>query len=242
MLSTSRNPPDTPSLADALEAVRGRIQRAAAHAGRDVAGLTLLAVTKGQPAARIVEAASLGLRSFGENYVAEALPKIHQLAPLDLDWHFIGRLQANKTRAVAAHFNWVHGVDRAQIAGRLSEQRSHFAPPLNLCLQVNVLGEASKGGVAPAELPALIDAVAGLPRLRLRGLMCMLPHDAPEALQHEGFSRLRSLRDAEAGRGILLDTLSMGMSDDLEVAVAEGSTLLRIGSALFGVRPTPQVD
>jgi pyridoxal phosphate enzyme (YggS family) len=226
MLSISRN----------LASVRARLGRAAADAGRDPATVLLLAVSKGQPADRIREAAGLGLASFGENYVAEALQKIQDLAPLGLDWHFIGRLQANKTRPVAAHFDWVHGVDRPQIAQRLSDQRPPSAPPLNVCLQVNVLGEASKGGVAPADLPSLIDAVKDLPRLRLRGLMCMLPHDAPVAVQHQGFARLRALREDAAARGIPLDTLSMGMSDDLEAAVAEGSTILRIGTALFGAR------
>jgi len=211
---------------------------AAVAAGRNPDDVTLLAVSKGQSAARIREAAGLGLRSFGENYVAEAVPKVQALADLGLDWHFIGRLQANKTRPVALHFDWVHGVDREPIARRLSDQRGHFVPPLNICLQVNVLGEASKGGVTPAELPALIDAVRDLPRLRLRGLMCMLPYEAPEALQREGFGCLRQLRDEAAARGILLDTLSMGMSDDLEAAIAEGSTLVRIGTALFGERVT----
>lgn len=236
MISTTHIPPAGSDLAARLGAVRDRLARAARAAGRDPADILLLAVSKGQPVERIREAAALGLHSFGENYVAEAVTKIQQLAALDLDWHFIGRLQANKTRPVATHFAWVHGIDRAQIARRLSDQRGHFAPPLNVCLQVNVLGEASKGGVPPEELPELIDAVKELPRLRLRGLMCMLPHDAPEALQREGFARLRQLRDEAIGRGIALDTLSMGMSDDLEAAVAEGSTLLRIGTALFGAR------
>mgnify|MGYP006286370035 CR=1 FL=1 len=230
--------PQNPSLADRLAALRARIAAAATAAGRDAADILLLAVSKTQPEARIREAADLGLRSFGENYVTEAVAKISQLEPLGLEWHFIGRLQANKTRPVAMHFDWVHGVDRIALARRLSEQRGHFAPPLNLCLQVNVLGEASKGGVTPAELPALIDAVMELPRLRLRGLMCMLPYAAPQALQREGFGQLRTLRDAAIARGIPLDTLSMGMSDDLEAAVAEGATILRIGSALFGARAT----
>jgi pyridoxal phosphate enzyme (YggS family) len=224
------------SIPQNLAAVRARLHGAASAAGRDPATVLLLAVSKGQPADRVREAAALGLASFGENYVAEALQKIQELAPLGLDWHFIGRLQANKTRPVAAHFDWVHGVDRPQIAQRLSAQRSPATPPLNICLQVNVLGEASKGGIAPADLPALLDAVKDLPRLRLRGLMCMLPHDATAALQHEGFARLRQLLEDAAARGIPLDTLSMGMSDDLEAAVAEGSTILRIGTALFGAR------
>lgn len=236
MLSNPQNSPSDADLVRNLGTVRARIAAAAAAAGRDPAAIRLLAVSKGQPAARIRAAAALGLTDIGENYVAEALPKIGQLQSLGLAWHFIGRIQANKTRPIAAHFDWVHGVDRPEIAQRLSEQRGHFAPPLNLCLQVNVLGEASKGGVSPEALPALLDAVAGLPRLRLRGLMCMLPYAAAPELQQEGFGRLRTLRDAAVARGIALDTLSMGMSADLEAAVAAGSTLLRIGTALFGPR------
>lgn len=235
MLSTTQNSTVT-DLAGNLDDVRGRIARAAAAAGRDPDALLLLAVSKGQPSERIRSAAGLGLKDFGENYVAEALPKIHALVPLGLTWHFIGRVQANKTRPIAANFDWVHGVDRVEIARRLSDQRGHFAPPLNICLQVNVLGETSKGGIAPDALPALLDAVREFPRLRVRGLMCMLPHGASADLQHEGFGRLRSLLNAAVAGGAVLDTLSMGMSADLEAAVAEGSTLLRIGTALFGQR------
>lgn len=236
MLSTPQFPQPDSGLHDRLEAIRARVVRSATDAGRDPSGVSVLAVSKGQPAERLRAAAALGLRAFGENYVAEALPKIQALAALGLEWHFIGRLQANKTRPVATHFAWVHGLDRLDIARRLSEQRGHFMPPLNVCVQVNVLGEASKGGVGPSELPALLEALRPLPRLQLRGLMCMLPYEAPLPLQHEGFARLRHLRDEAVARGIPLDTLSMGMSDDLEAAVAEGSTLLRIGTALFGAR------
>jgi pyridoxal phosphate enzyme (YggS family) len=237
MLSTPQNSADS-ALAGNLYAVRARIAAAATAAGRDPAGIRLLAVSKGQAAERIRAAATLGLTDFGENYVAESVPKIVQLATLGLTWHFIGRIQANKTRVIAAHFQWVHGIDRTEVARRLSDQRSHFVPPLNICLQVNVLGEQSKAGVSPEQLPALLDAVRGLPRLTLRGLMCMLPYGAAPDLQREGFGRLRLLRDAAAARGITLDTLSMGMSADLEAAVTEGSTLLRIGTALFGPRTT----
>ena len=235
MLSTPQNSPD-PLLAGKLDTVRARITAAAAGAGRDPVGIRLLAVSKGQSADRIRAASGLGLTDFGENYVAEAVPKTMQLAALGLTWHFIGRIQANKTRIIAAHFDWVHGIDRLQVAERLSSQRSHFALPLNACLQVNVLGEASKAGVTPAGLPALIEAARALPRLRLRGLMCMLPYGADPATQREGFGRLRQLRDDAAARGTALDTLSMGMSEDLEAAVEQGSTLLRIGTALFGPR------
>jgi len=236
MLSTPHIPQSGTSLGERLATLRARVDAAALEAGRDPASLQILAVSKGQPAGRLQEAAALGLTAFGENYVAEALPKIQALSALGLDWHFIGRLQANKTRPIATHFAWVHGVDRLDIARRLSEQRSHFAPPLNVCVQVNVLGEASKGGVAPGDVAGLLAALQPLPRLRLRGLMCMLPYEAPTSQQHEGFALLRSLRNSAVARGIPLDTLSMGMSDDLEAAVAEGSTILRIGTALFGAR------
>jgi len=235
MLSTAQNSLLAP-LAANLARLRERMARAAAQAGRNPDALTLIAVSKGQPAERIAAAAQLGLRDFGENYVAEALPKIAQLASQGLCWHFIGRVQANKTRIIAGHFDWVHSVDRSEVAGRLSAQRSHFVPALNLCLQVNVLGEASKAGVAAQALPALIDAVQGLPRIRLRGLMGMLPYEASPALQAEGFGRLRQLLEAAQARGIALDTLSMGMSADLEAAVTQGATHLRIGTALFGER------
>ena len=239
MLSTAQNSPDS-ALAANLEAVRARIARAAAAAHRDLAGIGLLAVSKGQDSTRIRAAASLGLTDFGENYVTEALPKLAALAGLALTWHFIGRIQGNKTRVIAAQFAWVHGVDRAQVAERLSAQRGHFTTPLNLCLQVNVLGEPSKAGVSPAALPALIDAVRVLPRVRLRGLMCMLPYGASEQAQADGFGGLRRLKEDAAARGIVLDTLSMGMSADLEQAVAQGATLLRIGTALFGPRDAAQ--
>lgn len=229
-----------------LSALHGRIASAALAAGREPGEITLLAVSKGQPAERVRAAANLGLTDFGENYVTEALPKMAQLTDLALRWHFIGRIQANKTRIIASQFDWVHGVDRAQLAQRLSSQRGHFATPLNICLQVNVLGEASKGGVAPEQLPALIDAVRGLPRLRLRGLMAILPYEASAAAQAEGFGRLRQLLQAARGQGVALDTLSMGMSADLEAAIAHGSTLVRIGTALFGPRdagvPPPAVE
>jgi PLP dependent protein len=219
-------------LAANLLRLRERIAAAAARAGRDVDSVTLLAVSKGQSVASLQAAQALGLAAFGENYVEEALPKIHALHGNAPAWHFIGRPQGNKTRDLATHFDWVHGIDRARIAGRLAEQRPAEAAPLNACVQVNVAGEAGKGGATPAEVPALLDALAMLPRR----LMCMLPFGLEEAEQRAGFARLRALLESANMRGHALDTLSMGMSGDLEAAVLEGATLLRIGTALFGPR------
>jgi pyridoxal phosphate enzyme (YggS family) len=221
-----------------IQQVQSRIARACADVQRDVTGVRLLAVSKtfGPDAVRAAHAC--GLAAFGENYLQEALDKIAALDDLRpvLEWHFIGGLQSNKTRPVAEHFDWAHAVDRLKIAQRLSEQRPAGLPPLNVCIQVNVSGEASKGGVAPAEAAALAQAVHALPRLRLRGLMALpAPADSfdeqrrPLRAVHELFDSLRAL-------GLPLDTLSMGMSADLEAAVAEGATILRIGSAIFGSR------
>ena len=203
---------------------------------RNVDSVTLLAVSKAQPANKVRAVAQLGVRDFGESYVQEGLDKIEALRDLSLTWHFIGRLQANKTRPVAASFDWVHGVDRLKIAERLSEQRPFHAPPLNVCLQVNIAGEASKGGVTTAELPALATAVAALPRLKLRGLMC-IPPDQDDPTRH-WFASTRRLLEALNAAGAKLDTLSMGMSGDFESAILEGATLVRVGTALFGSRPT----
>lgn len=213
------------------------MEQAAAKAGRDVRSVTLLAVSKGQPPARIRAALALGLTRFGENYVAEAVEKIRELHDCGAEWHFIGRLQANKTRHVAEHFGWVHSLDRLRVAERLSEQRPHHAPPLNVCVQVHVARDPDKGGVPPEALPELLAGVAALPRLALRGLMCMLPHGADQQARHTAFARLRELADAARESGLPLDTLSMGMSDDLDAAIAEGATIVRIGTALFGPRP-----
>lgn len=223
-------------LAARLEAVRQRMRTAAEAAGRDVHSITLLAVSKGQDVARLKAALALGLTEFGENYVNEAIPKVEALAGCGITWHFIGRLQGNKTRPVAQHFDWVHGVDRLRIAERLSTQRPFHAPPLNVCLQVRVADDPAKAGVEPEELPQLARAVAALPKLKLRGLMCMLPYEAPEAAQHAAFARLRGHADMLRAAGIATDTLSMGMSDDMEAAIAEGATIIRIGTALFGPR------
>lgn len=207
-------------------------------AGRDPNAVTLVAVTKSKTAEEIRLAATAGVTDFGENYVQEALAKKHRLGDLRLIWHFIGRIQSNKTREIAASFDWVHSVDRLGVARRLSEQRPFHAPPLNLCIQVALVAEPSKGGVAPPALAALAAEVAGLPRVRLRGLMCVPPPQPQPDSQAERrvFARLRNLlEDLNAG-GFNLDTLSMGMSADFESAIAEGATMVRIGTALFGNR------
>jgi len=225
------------NLPEHVRIVRNRISSAAAAALRNVDSVTLLAVSKAQPANKVREMAQLGVRDFGESYVQEALDKIEALRDLSLTWHFIGRLQANKTRPVAASFDWVHGVDRLKIAERLSEQRPFHAPPLNVCLQVNVAGEGTKGGVTTAELPALATAVAALPGLKLRGLMCIPPDEDDLSRQRAWFASMRREFEALNAAGAKLDTLSMGMSGDFESAILEGATLVRIGTALFGSRP-----
>lgn len=224
------------SIAANLQAVKSRIAAACRACGREPAEVTLLAVSKTWPAAAVAEAAAAGQRAFGENYVQEGGAKAEALAEWGLEWHFIGPLQSNKTRAVAAHFQWVHSVDRLKIAQRLSEQRDPHLPPLNVCLQVNVSGEASKSGVAPVAVAELARAIAQLPRLHLRGLMAIPePSDDPVLLARR-FASLRRLRDELGGAGLALDTLSMGMSDDLELAIAEGATIVRVGTAIFGRR------
>jgi PLP dependent protein len=230
MLRVPQNLPDT------IHAVRERMLRAAERAGRDVDSVTLLAITKAHSAETIRAAAACGLEHFGESYVKEALPKIETLRGAELTWHFVGQLQANKTRPVAEHFAWVHGVDRLRIAERLSEQRPFHAPPLNVCLQVNVGDESTKGGVAPADLPALAEAVAVLPRLALRGLMCIPPPEEDEARQRHWFAATARLMRQLHVPGTTLDTLSMGMSTDFEAAIEEGATIVRVGTALFGPR------
>ena len=223
------------SIAANLQAVRARIDAACLAAGRHPESVQLLAVSKTWPAASVREATAAGQRAFGENYLQEALDKMAQIAAPepDLEWHFIGPLQSNKTRPVAESFSWVHSVDRLKIAERLAAQRPKHLAPLQSCIQVNVSGEASKSGCQPAELPALAHAVAALPGMALRGLMAIPePSDDP-ARQREQFALLRRLRDS---LDLELDTLSMGMSHDLEAAIMEGSTLLRIGTAIFGER------
>ncbi|AYH45396.1 YggS family pyridoxal phosphate-dependent enzyme [Azoarcus sp. DN11] len=224
------------TIAANLQAVRERVARAAIAAGRGPDEVLLLAVSKTWPAYCVAEAADAGQRLFGENYVQEGVAKLAELKSRELEWHFIGPLQSNKTRPVAAHFDWVHSVDRAKLAERLSEQRDAGLVPLNLCIQVNVSGEASKSGVAPDEVRALAERIAALPRLRLRGLMAIPEPDGDEALLRGRFAVLRRLRDALNADGFALDTLSMGMSHDLELAIAEGATMVRVGTAIFGTR------
>jgi len=224
------------TIAENLQGVTARIARAAAAAGRDPSAITLVAVSKTFPAGCVAEARAAGQRAFGENYVQEALAKQAALADGSLEWHFIGPIQSNKTRAIAEHFAWVHSVDRLKIAERLDAARPAGLPPLNVLLQVNADAEDTKSGVAPDELAALAQAVARLPRLALRGLMCIPRPAADFEAQRRPFARLRGLRDALAAGGLALDTLSMGMSADLEAAVAEGSTLVRVGTAIFGER------
>ena len=223
-------------LSGRLQNLVTRIARAASDAGRDPAGIRLLAVSKTWPAESVREAAAAGQRAFGENYVQEGVAKVEALADLGLEWHFIGPLQSNKTRPVANSFAWVHSIDRLKIAQRLSEQRDVFLPQLQVCIQVNVSGEESKSGVSPAELPELARAVAALPRLKLRGLMTIPEPTSDVALQRERFATLRRLMAQLRADGLDLDTLSMGMSDDLEAAIAEGSTMVRVGTAIFGSR------
>ena len=219
-----------------LAAVRARIEAAAQRAGRDAHSVRLLAVSKQQPIEAIEAAAEAGQAEFGENYVQEGVAKITALRGRPLTWHFIGQLQGTKTREVAEHFQWVHTVDRERIATRLDAQRPHFAGPLEVLLQVRLGDEPAKGGVSPEDLPRLADAVSRLPRLRLRGLMCIPPPAADEAAQRAPFRRLRELLEDLGRRGHALDVLSMGMSDDLEAAVLEGATIVRIGTAVFGPR------
>jgi PLP dependent protein len=221
-----------------LQQLRQRIGDACTLAERPVQSVTLLAVSKTQSADAVRQAHAAGQRAFGENYVQEALVKVEALADLRsaIEWHLIGPLQSNKTREVAAAFDWVHTVDRLKIAERLSAQRPDHLPPLQVCVQVNVSGEASKAGVDPGEVLALAQAVSTLPRLRLRGLMSIPEPVEGLAAQRAPHRRLRELFDALRSQGLALDTLSMGMSADLEAAIAEGSTLVRIGSAIFGVR------
>lgn len=219
-----------------LQAVRERIAAAARSAGRDPAAVALLAVSKTWPAACVREAAAAGQRAFGENYVQEGIDKITEIADPGLEWHFIGPLQSNKTRAVAERFAWVHSIDRARIAERLAAQRPAALPPLQVCVQVNVSGEATKSGCAPAETAALCRRVAELPALRLRGLMAIPEASDDVAAQRRPFRRLREIFDELRAAGLPLDTLSMGMSHDLEAAIAEGATVVRVGTAIFGER------
>jgi PLP dependent protein len=225
-------------IADNIGVVRQRIAAACLAAGRSVQSITLLVVTKAVGEQAVREAHAAGAFQFGENYVQEGVDKVNALADLggSLEWHMIGPLQANKTRLVAGHFDWVHSVDRLRIAQRLSEHRPSELKPLQICLQVNVSGEASKSGVAPADLPELARAVHRLPRLRLRGLMSIPEPATDPALQRRPHRALRELRDTLNAEGLSIDTLSMGMTADLEAAIVEGATIVRVGTAIFGAR------
>jgi len=228
--------PDFPAPESRLHAVRSRIALAAAEAGREVEAIRLLAVSKTCVADALRALAACGQRDFGENYLQEARDKQRQLVDLPLVWHFIGPVQSNKTREIAEHFDWVHSVDRLRIAERLSAQRPNDLPPLQVCLEVNVSGESSKSGVAIEDLPDLAAAVSQLPRLELRGLMAIPAAVSGMSAQRAAFGRVRQAFDALIARGYALDTLSMGMSGDLEAAILEGATIVRVGTALFGER------
>ena len=219
-----------------LQAVHTAIDQAALLSQRDASQITLLAVSKTVPASVIREAYSAGQQAFGENFVQEALDKMHDLRDLPLQWHFIGPIQSNKTRAIAENFSWVHSVDRLKIAQRLSEQRPGNLPPLNVCVQINVSGEATKGGVTADEAEALAHAIAVLPRLKLRGLMAIPAPVAGLPEQRAPFAQMRELLQCLNTTGLNLDTLSMGMSHDLTAAILEGATIVRVGTAIFGSR------
>jgi pyridoxal phosphate enzyme (YggS family) len=219
-----------------LQAVRARIERAAQAAGRKPGDIALVAVSKTFPAEYIAQARAAGQRAFGENYAREAVEKITKLAHLPLEWHFIGPIQSNKTNAIAPHFQWVHSVERERIAQRLDAARPEGLPALNVCIQINVSGEAAKSGIEPGEELKLAEAIARLPRLKLRGLMAIPEPTRDSTLQRRRFALLRELKEQLIARGHALDTLSMGMSDDLEAAIAEGATMVRVGTAIFGRR------
>ncbi len=219
-----------------MQAVRAALKAAAEAAGRSADEITLLAVSKTFATNAICDAFSAGQSCFAESYVQEALDKIATLHDLPIEWHYIGPVQSNKTRAIAENFSWVHSVDRLKIAGRLSAQRPARLPPLQVCLQVNISGEDSKSGVSPHEAGVLAHAIAKLPHLRLRGLMAVPAPSEDVAVQRQHFARLRELRDQLNRQGMQLDTLSMGMSHDFAAAIAEGATIVRIGTAIFGAR------
>jgi hypothetical protein len=225
-------------ITDHLAKVRMRVTNAARVAGRAADDVTIVAVSKRQPAAAIERAHRAGQRQFGESFVQEALAKMQVLDLPDIEWHFIGRVQANKTRDIARAFDWVHTVDRLKVARRLDEQRPHYAPRLNVCLQINLADEPQKGGIAAEDAADLAPCVAELPRLHLRGLMTIPPEGAGVEESTAWFARLRELQQRIVVGGVPLDTLSMGMSADFEAAIASGSTMIRVGTAIFGARET----
>lgn len=224
------------TIAESLRSLKRRVTEAEQRFGRRPGSVTLLAVSKVHTASKIREAHCAGQHAFGENYLQEALVKIHALTDLDVEWHFIGPIQSNKTRLIAQHFDWVHSIDRLKIARRLSEQRSEDLPPLNVCVQVNVSGESSKSGVALDEVSDLVVAVAELPRLHLRGLMTIPLPTAEFNAQRVPYRTLHSALERLSASGPPLDTLSMGMTADMEAAIAEGATIVRVGTAIFGAR------
>ena len=225
------------TISDRLEQVQSRIAQAAMAAGRDPSSIKLVAVSKTQPITKLDAALAAGQSIFGESYLQDALPKIEAIGK-QAEWHFIGPIQSNKTRQIAIHFDWVHSVDRLKIAQRLNEQRPKDLPPLNVCLQVNTSGEAAKAGISPADTRALAKAINELPHLRLRGLMTIPAREEDPVRQRQPFQRLRILFEQLNNDGFNLDTLSMGMSGDMEAAIAEGATLVRVGTAIFGPRLT----
>jgi pyridoxal phosphate enzyme (YggS family) len=228
------NPPQI--LAERLTKVRDRMAMACAAAGRTADCVTLLAVSKGHPAEAVRAASQLGVQDFGESYLQEAVSKIAALKGLELTWHYIGQIQANKTRSIAEQFSWVHTVDRLKVLERLSAQRPYYAPDLQVCLQVRLAAEAGKGGAEPGDVLALAQAAQQLPKIRLRGLMCIPPPEGEPARQERWFRMLADLAAQLRAQDVETDTLSMGMSDDLEAAIRCGSTLIRIGTAIFGPR------
>ena len=223
-----------------LQTITKNIESAASKANRDPHTVHFLAVSKTRPPEDIVEAAEAGQLAFGENYEQEAVSKIRAIRQsrpdLKLEWHFIGPIQSNKTRSIAEHFDWVHSVDREKIARRLSEQRPEKLPPLNICLQVNISNEKTKSGVLPEEVPAMAKAISTMPNLRLRGLMAIPEPESDPVKQRQPFAAMKALFDELVQAGYDLDTLSMGMSDDMETAIQEGATTVRIGTAIFGKR------
>jgi PLP dependent protein len=224
------------TIAANLQAIHDRIRCAAHVSARDPLQITLVAVSKNFPPAAIEEARAAGQTAFGESYAQEGVRKVTQLAALGCEWHFIGPIQSNKTRLIAEHFEWVHGIDRERIATRLNDARPAHLPPLQVCIQVNLSAEESKGGIPPGAEAGLARAIAALPRLHLRGLMAIPEPTCDVNLQHRRFATLRALKDQLNAQGYGLDTLSMGMSDDFETAIAEGATIVRVGTAIFGER------
>lgn len=224
------------TIAQRSQAIMSQVENATVTAGRPTGSVTIIGVSKTHQAPLLREAYSVGLRDFGESYLQEALDKMQQLADLDITWHFIGPIQSNKTRPIAESFRWVHGIDRLKTAQRLSDSRPHHLPALNVCLQVNISEEASKAGCTPDELPALAQEVSALPNLRLRGLMAIPEPTTDIARQRQNFNKLAQLLESLNQKGLTMDVLSMGMSDDFVSAIMEGSTLVRIGTAIFGQR------